>query len=94
MYSCEEIGQKRADEVLLRVPLQLNEQNSDLKVDPRIRAGDIVGVLKDVNKTCFEYKREIVRRTVCRVRSHLLDVQFRGAISLRFVDCRPSSCFR
>lgn len=67
MYSCGDIGQRRADEVLLRVPLQLHQQNSDLKVDPRIRAGDIVGVLKDVNKTCFEYKRENVRRTVCRV---------------------------
>ncbi|KJA25724.1 hypothetical protein HYPSUDRAFT_134002 [Hypholoma sublateritium FD-334 SS-4] len=72
MYSCEEIGQRRADEVLLRVPLQLNEQNSDLKVDPRIRAGDIVGVLKDVNKTCFEYKRENVRRTVCRIAAQAL----------------------
>ena len=80
MYSCEEIGQRRADEVLLRVPLRLNEQNSDLKVDPRIRAGDIVGVLRDVNKTCFEYKRENVRRTVCRVRVHLLYVRFPGVI--------------
>ncbi len=80
MYSCDEIGQRRADEVLLRVPLRLNEQNSDLKVDPRIRAGDIVGVLRDVNKTCFEYKRENVRRTVCRVRVHLLYVRFRGSI--------------
>lgn len=67
MYSCGEVGQSRADEVLLRVPLKLQEQNSDLKVDSQIRAGEIVGVLKDVNKTCFEYKRESVRRTVCRV---------------------------
>ena len=58
MYSCGEVGQSRADEVLLRVPLKLQEQ---------IRAGEIVGVLKDVNRTCFEYKREAVRRTICRV---------------------------
>ncbi|KAH9479690.1 Nuclear pore complex protein Nup85 [Psilocybe cubensis] len=72
MYSCGEIGQKRADEVLLRVPLKLHQQNSNLMVDSRIRAGDIVGVLKDVNKTCFEYKREHVRRTVCRIAAQTL----------------------
>lgn len=35
----------------------------------RVRAGDVVGVLKDVNQCCFEYQREEVRRMVCRVRS-------------------------
>jgi len=67
MYSCNRIGTERADEVLIRVPLHLNEQSSDLRVDSRIRAGEVVGVLKDVNSTCFEYKRESVRRTICRV---------------------------
>lgn len=67
MYSSGEIGKARGDELLLRVPLRLHEQNSDIKVDSRIRAGEIVGVLKDVNAACFEYKRENVRRTVCRV---------------------------
>ena len=67
MYTCGEIGQRRADEVLVRVPLRLQEQNSDRMVDSRIRAGEVVGVLKDVYQTCFEYKRENVRRTVCRV---------------------------
>lgn len=33
----------------------------------RIRAGDIVGVLKEVNQCCFEHGRENVRRMVCRV---------------------------
>ena len=33
----------------------------------RIRAGDIVGVLKEVNQCCFEHGREGVRRMVCRV---------------------------
>ena len=33
----------------------------------RIRAGDIVGVLKEVNQCCFEHGRESVRRMVCRV---------------------------
>ena len=67
MYSCGDVGKSRADEVLLRVPLKLQEQNSDRQINSRIRAGDVVGVLKDVNKTCFQYRRENVRRTVCRV---------------------------
>ncbi|KAF9648762.1 hypothetical protein BDM02DRAFT_3180018 [Thelephora ganbajun] len=33
----------------------------------RIRAGDIVGVLKEVNQCCFEYGREGVRRVVYRI---------------------------
>ena len=69
MYSCREIGQSRADDILLRIPLRLHEQNTDVKVDSRIRAGEVIGVLKDVNTTCFEYRRENVRRTVCRVSS-------------------------
>lgn len=67
MYSCGDAGKGRADEILLRVPLKLQEQNSDRQINSRIRAGDVVGVLRDVNKTCFQYKRENVRRTVCRV---------------------------
>ncbi|PPR01778.1 hypothetical protein CVT24_001801 [Panaeolus cyanescens] len=72
MYSCKDIGKSRADEILLRVPLRLQEQNFDRRVDSRIRAGDIVGVFKDVNKTCFDYKRENVRRTVCRIAAQTL----------------------
>jgi len=72
MYSCGDVGISRADEILLRVPLRLQEQNSDRKINSRIRAGDVVGALKDVNKTCFQYKRENVRRTVCRIAAQTL----------------------
>ncbi|KAF9526094.1 Nup85 nucleoporin-domain-containing protein [Crepidotus variabilis] len=72
MYSCGDVGKSRGDEILLRVPLQLHEQNSDVKVNSRIRAGEIVGVLKDVNATCLEYQRENVRRTVCRIAAQTL----------------------
>lgn len=65
MYSCGNVGKERADEILLRVPLRLQEQDSE---ENKIRAGDVVGVLKDVNQTCFQHKREAVRRSVCRVR--------------------------
>lgn len=69
MYSCGEVGKERGDEVLIRVPLRLNEKtpvshNGD---EGKIRAGNIVGVLRDVNQTCFDYRREVARRTVCRV---------------------------
>ena len=69
MYSCGDVGKGMADQILLRVPLKLEERNnSDL--GQRIREGDVVGVLKDVNETCFQHQREAVRRTICRV-SHL-----------------------
>ncbi|KAF8646884.1 hypothetical protein AX16_007062 [Volvariella volvacea WC 439] len=71
MYSCSEIGKRRADEVLLRVPLRIHEQASN-KGDKNIKTGDIVGVLKDVNETCFQYQREAVRRTVCRIAAQSL----------------------
>lgn len=66
MYSCGEVGKQQADEVLLRVPLRLHEQ-TDPSFERGIKAGDVVGALKDVNQTCFQYHREGVRRTVCRV---------------------------
>jgi nuclear pore complex protein Nup85 len=70
LCSCGNIGKERADEVILRVPLQLRRRK-DITVgsseEERIRAGDVVGVLKEVNATCFEYHREEVRRTICRV---------------------------
>ncbi|KAF5383546.1 hypothetical protein D9615_003741 [Tricholomella constricta] len=61
MYSCGEIGKLQADEILLRVPLRLREQ---IESNGRIQSGGIVGVLKDVNQTCLQYQRELVRRTV------------------------------
>lgn len=87
MCACGEIGTRRADEVLLRVPLGFSAYSQPTGYDPvgkksmgnddrtmdtedeasRIRAGDIVGVLKEVNQCCFEHGREGVRRMVCRV---------------------------
>lgn len=70
MYSCGSVGKERADEVLIRVPLRLEEHfqgSNEPDTEGRIRAGDVVGVLKEVNQTCFEFGREAARRTVCRV---------------------------
>ncbi|KAI0832142.1 Nup85 nucleoporin-domain-containing protein [Trametes gibbosa] len=68
MYSCGDVGRETADQVLLRVPLRLDAPtNIDGDEAARIRAGQLVGVLKDVNETCFEYQREEIRRTICRI---------------------------
>lgn len=63
LCSCGPLGEIRADEVITRVPLRLNEAS--------ISAGEITGVLKEVNETCREYRREEARRAVCRVSSIL-----------------------
>ncbi|GLB43373.1 putative nup85 Nucleoporin [Lyophyllum shimeji] len=69
MYSCAEPGKLQADEILVRVPLRLHEQ---IESNGKLRSGDIVGVLKDVNRTCLQYQRESVRRTVCRIASQTM----------------------
>ncbi|KAG6827154.1 hypothetical protein H0H92_013005 [Tricholoma furcatifolium] len=60
MYTCGEVGKLQADEILLRVPLRLQEPRDS-------SSSDITGVLKDVSQTCLTYQREAVRRTICRV---------------------------
>ncbi|KII87265.1 hypothetical protein PLICRDRAFT_113015 [Plicaturopsis crispa FD-325 SS-3] len=73
MCSCGHIGNDRADEVLLRVPLRLHNSREDPHAPTgtqernEIRAGDVVGVLKEVNETCFEHQRERARRAICRI---------------------------
>jgi nuclear pore complex protein Nup85 len=71
MCSCGIVGQERADEVLLRVPLRLSDKPVAERVETQlsgdILSGDIVGVLKELNATCFAHHREEVRRMVCRV---------------------------
>ena len=94
LCSCGEIGNARADEVILRVPLHLHraavENDSEPSDDRNIRAGDVIGVLKEVNATCFEYKREEVRRTVCRVSVTQLQLSRRRLISV--TDCCTDFC--
>ncbi|CAK5267637.1 unnamed protein product, partial [Mycena citricolor] len=71
MYTCQHVGKERADHVLVRVPLRLNQQKASGLTDGlsegEIRDGSVVGVLKDVNQACFEHRRESARRTVCRI---------------------------
>ncbi|KAG2142873.1 Nup85 nucleoporin-domain-containing protein [Suillus bovinus] len=73
MFSCGETGIRSADEVLMRVPLKLrtvksitNDQGEQNGAD-NLKSGDLAGVVKDINATCYEYQREEVRRTICRI---------------------------
>ena len=76
LCSCGDTGKEMADEVLIRVPLQLERlarraQDAETTNDDtaKIRAGDLAGVLKDVNTSCYEHQREGARRAVCKVRA-------------------------
>jgi len=86
LCSCGDIGKERADEVILRVPLRLqktsNATNQSAE-EEQVRAGDVVGVLKEVNATCFEYQREETRRCVCRIaaQTFVQDKDFGLAVS-------------
>lgn len=73
MYSCNEVGKQQADEVLMRVPLRLYDKsnavaNTEAETEePEADTEAVVGVLKELNETCSEHKREATRRTICRV---------------------------
>lgn len=70
MCSCGDIGKEMADQVLMRVPLQLQSSSKGGAPDDeasRIRAGDLVGVLKEVNESCHHHRREASRRAICKV---------------------------
>jgi nuclear pore complex protein Nup85 len=67
LYSCGNVGRKTGDEILMRVPLRLHKKEKEL--EEKFRAGEVVGVMKAINESCLEHKRETVRRAVCRVGS-------------------------
>ncbi|KAG6873516.1 hypothetical protein C0995_014784 [Termitomyces sp. Mi166 len=63
MYSCGDVGKLQADEILLRVPLRLQENSSHRGT----QSSDIATTLKDISQTCLTHRRELVRRTVCKI---------------------------
>lgn len=72
--TCGEIGKRMADEVLIRVSLRLEagykkdkEKTGADKMDVQEEGTDLVGLVKELNETCFQYRREPVRRMICRV---------------------------
>ena len=70
LCTCGPIGLETADEVLLRVPLRLQptvRSEEGAEEQARLRAGALAGVIKEVSASCYEHKREAVRRAVCRV---------------------------
>lgn len=93
MYSCAEIGKRRADELLLRVPLRLQEQTTK-QIETSIKSGEVAGVLKEVSEICQQYQRESVRRTILRVSTGHLDLSQFTLTSSRMLDRRTNSCER
>ncbi|CCM06137.1 uncharacterized protein FIBRA_08387 [Fibroporia radiculosa] len=70
MCACGDVGKETADQVLMRVPLRLQipkDATASDEESARIRTGNLAGVLKEINATCFEHQREKVRRIVCRI---------------------------
>ncbi|PCH44067.1 hypothetical protein WOLCODRAFT_76869 [Wolfiporia cocos MD-104 SS10] len=67
MCTCGDVGAEMADQVLLRVPLKLSKPANADQASAAIRAGNLAGVLAEINASCHEHKREEVRRTICRV---------------------------
>jgi nuclear pore complex protein Nup85 len=67
MYTCGHIGEQMADQVLMRVPIRLQDPGSSLALQ-----GDIVGVLQEINQVCYEHGREETRRSVCRAAAQML----------------------
>lgn len=64
MYSCGNVGKERGDEILMRVPLRLQEQKS---AENQGEMEGVVGTLRDLNQVCFEFQRETARRAICRI---------------------------
>ncbi|KAI0690305.1 Nup85 nucleoporin-domain-containing protein [Cytidiella melzeri] len=103
MCSCGDIGKEMADQVLMRVPLHLTATSPDNAPDDeasRIRAGDLVGVLKEVNASCHYHQRERARRAICKIasRTFLAEKEYGLAVAYtssaedwpglgRIVDC-------
>ncbi|KAI0343020.1 hypothetical protein BDW22DRAFT_1329132 [Trametopsis cervina] len=86
LCSCGDIGKEMADQVLMRIPLQLRSQARDGTTDEeasRIRAGDLAGVLKEVNASCHHHQREAARRVICKIaaRTFLTEKEYGLAVA-------------
>ena len=102
LCTCGDVGKEMADQVLLRVPLKLGssvsergDQGADKKrtegMDIQDDDGDLSGVVRELNATCFEYKREPVRRIICQVGFIKLSVSNRDLIFGCFLTDRVKS---
>lgn len=67
MGACGETGLRRADEVLLRVPiLEVDKKSTG---DTSVDGEAVPETLQEVVKMCYELGREHIRREVCSVSS-------------------------
>lgn len=80
LCTCGDIGKEMADVVLTCVPLRLDDTQADdgnrrdlfasvpsEETDTRPGDGDLSEVVHELGATCYQYAREPVRRTICRV---------------------------
>ncbi len=74
LCTCGDMGKEMADQILLRVPLGLENMSSSHdrrangeSLDTQPDDGDLSGIVKELNATCFDYEREPTRRAICRV---------------------------
>lgn len=81
LCTCGDAGKEVADEVLMRVPLNINDLVSsvgkrreplrgvpmEIEADTQDVDGDLSGVVQELNATCHDYEREHTRRAICRV---------------------------
>ncbi|TDL24108.1 hypothetical protein BD410DRAFT_786808 [Rickenella mellea] len=82
LCSCGPVGHQMADEILLRVPLRLEESAG--KHDAETSDGDLAEVVKDINNTCFEYQREPVRRMICKVAAQKLVMMKKYGLAISY----------
>lgn len=75
MYTCGPIGQARADQILVHVPARLSKRDAQRERQTgqveHVADGDHKTALDSLSETCSAYKRELARRDICRVRTHL-----------------------
>lgn len=81
LCTCGEIGKEMADEVLIRVPLNIKgslsaerkpqekDPSASMEVEEEMQDEDedLSGIVKELNATCYEYRREHARRMICQV---------------------------
>jgi len=84
MCSCGIIGEERADQVLLRVPINFKPSAGvSSGVNATAQSGEVPVALRAVIETCHEYRRESVRRMVCTIaaRNYLQRREYGLAVS-------------
>jgi len=69
MYSCDEIGKREADEMLVLIPAGFRSDTAKNDDEAASTTGPAeVAVLEELDRICKEHEREYLRKTICRAR--------------------------